>query len=421
MISRLCFAIIASGFALMFTAPPAAAQPVQQRPAAAPAAAAPEPRAALVIGNSAYAASPLKNPTNDATDVANALREFGFRVVLMTDADQHAMRQALREFGRELKRGGIGLFYFAGHGVQSKGRNFLVPVGVNIESEAELEDQAVDANLVLGYMEDAANRVNIVILDACRNNPFARSFRSASRGLAQMDAAKGSFLAFATAPGSVASDGTGRNGLYTERLLESLKQPDSDIDKVFRRVAADVSTLTQGRQMPWVASSLTADFSFQDPLAARSNARPGAAALEGRLTGTAATVDSRSSELAAAQPPAFPRAEPTFTMLEQARSTARENVIHNARRWRSQLFPNHEIFSHGDSTQEPDCPQGDGWATVDLYDRHSKLAVQLKCSTVSPNIGCLEAGDFKTKPYAHEDGTCQPTSKVPFPLPKFAR
>ncbi|MBK7473641.1 MAG: caspase family protein [Betaproteobacteria bacterium] len=167
-----------------------------------------EPRAALVIGNSAYAASPLKNPTNDATDVANALREFGFRVVLMTDADQHAMRQALREFGRELKRGGIGLFYFAGHGVQSKGRNFLVPVGVNIESEAELEDQAVDANLVLGYMEDAANRVNIVILDACRNNPFARSFRSASRGLAQMDAARGSFLAFATAPGSVASDGT---------------------------------------------------------------------------------------------------------------------------------------------------------------------------------------------------------------------
>ncbi len=380
-----------------------------------------EPRAALVIGNSAYVASPLKNPVNDATDVANALRELGFSVVLKTDADQHAMRQALREFGQALKQGGIGLFYFAGHGVQSKGRNYLVPVAVNIESEAELEDQAIDANLVLGYMEDAANRVNIVILDACRNNPFARSFRSASRGLAQMDAARGSFLAFATAPGSVASDGNGRNGLYTERLLESLKHPDSDIDKVFRRVAADVSTLTEGRQVPWVASSLTGDFSFQDPLAARSDARPGVEDLKGRPAGTAETGDGRKGGLATAQSPAFPRAEATFTVLEQARSTARENAIHNARRWRSQLYPDHEITSHGDSTQEPDCPQGDGWATIDLYDRHRRLAVQLKCSTVSPNIGCLEAGDFKTKPYAREDGTCQPTSKVPFPLPKIAR
>lgn len=421
MISRLCFSIIAWGLVLTFTAPPHAAQPVQQGQAAALVPTAPEPRAALVIGNSAYATSPLKNPVNDAADVANELRGLGFRVVLKTDADQHAMRQALREFGQALKQGGIGLFYFAGHGVQSKGRNYLVPVGVNIESEAELEDQAIDANLVLGYMDEAANRVNIVILDACRNNPFARSFRSASRGLAPMDAARGSFLAFATAPGSVASDGTGRNGLYTERLLESLKHPDSDIDKVFRRVAADVSTLTQGRQVPWVASSLTGDFSFQDPLAARSDARPGVAPLESRPAGAPETGDARKDGLATAQSSAFPRAEATFTALEQARSTARENAIHNARRWRAQLYPDHEIISHGDSTQEPDCPQGDGWATIDLYDRHRRLAAQLKCSTVSPSIGCLEAGDFKTKPYAREDGTCQPTSKVPFPLPKFAR
>ena len=224
-----------------------------------------EQRVALVIGNSSYKETPLKNPVNDATDMAAALKDLGFKVTLKTDANQRQMKQALREFAQDIRRGGVGLFYFAGHGVQSRGRNFLLPVGASIESEAEVEDETIDANLVLSYMEEAQNRVNIVVLDACRNNPFARSFRSASRGLAQMDAAKGSFVAFATAPGSVSADGTGRNGIYTEHLLKSLKQPDGDIDKVFRRVAAEVSTVTAGKQVPWVASSMTGDFYFRAP------------------------------------------------------------------------------------------------------------------------------------------------------------
>ena len=225
-----------------------------------------EQRVALVIGNSSYKDSPLRNPVNDATDMASVLRDLGFKVMLRTDATQRQMKQALREFAQDIRRGGVGLFYFAGHGVQSKGKNFLLPIGASIESEAELEDEALDANLVLSYMEEAQNRVNIVVLDACRNNPFARSFRSAGHGLAQMEAAKGSFIAFATAPGSVSADGTGRNGVYTENLLKSLKQPDGDIDKVFRRVAADVSTVTAGKQVPWVASSMTGDFYFRAPL-----------------------------------------------------------------------------------------------------------------------------------------------------------
>lgn len=463
MISRHVAALAAAALALLAAAPPATAQ------SATPAGAAPEPRIALVIGNSAYAVSPLRNPANDAADMANRLRELGFRVELRTDADGRAMRQALREFGQALRQGGVGLFYFAGHGVQSRGRNFLVPVAANIESEAELEDQAIDANLVLGYMEEADNRVNIVVLDACRNNPFARTFRSASRGLAQMDAARGSFIAFATAPGSVASDGTGRNGLYTERLLESLKHPDSDIDKVFRRVTADVSGLTQGRQVPWVASSLTGDFSFHPPAAAHAEAAAGTAATgakperetldlafwesikdsrnagefrayleefpDGRFAALArmrlAALESRQGAAAgagesaggdaAAQSSANRMPPVSFAALEEARGAARENALYNARRWRSALYPHHEILSRGDSTQAPDCPQGDGWATIDLYDRSRKLAVQLKCSTVSPHIGCLEISDFRSRPYAHEDGTCQPTVKVPFPLPKFAR
>lgn len=232
-----------------------------------------ETRVALVIGNSTYKDAPLKNPVNDATDMAAALRDLGFAVDLHTDASRADMKAALRRFSQTLREGGVGLFYYAGHGVQSRGRNFLIPVDASIKSEAELEFESVDANLVLAYLDEARTRVGIVVLDACRNNPFARSFRSATRGLAQMEAGRGTFIAFSTAPGSLAADGTGRNGLYTRYLLESLTQPDSDIDKVFRRVTAAVNRATRGEQVPWISTSLTGDFHFR-PGAARE--APGA-------------------------------------------------------------------------------------------------------------------------------------------------
>ena len=228
----------------------------------------PEPRAALVIGNSSYAVAPLKNPVNDAEDMAHMLRTLGFRVTLRQNATQRQMIEAVGELGQQLRAGGVGLFYFAGHGVQSRGRNYLIPVNADISSESQLEFDAVDANRVLAAMDEAGNRVNLVILDACRDNPVARSFRSATRGLAQMEAAQGTYIAFATAPGSVALDGTGRNGLYTHYLLQSLRQPDTDIDKVFRRVTADVARATGGKQVPWISSSLTGDFSFRPDTAA---------------------------------------------------------------------------------------------------------------------------------------------------------
>ncbi len=236
-----------------------------------------EPRVALVIGNSLYTVSPLKNPTNDADDIAQALQALNFRVTRLINATNRQMVEAINAFGQELRKGGVGLFFFAGHGVQNRGRNYLIPVGANISSEDQLEFESVDANRVLAAMEAAGNRVNIVILDACRDNPYARSFRSASRGLAQMEAARGSFIAFATAPGSTAADGTGRNGLYTQHLLRSLKEPDSDIDKVFRRVTAEVSRASAGRQVPWIAHSLTGDFYFRLEIKVPASA-PGAIA-----------------------------------------------------------------------------------------------------------------------------------------------
>ncbi len=204
--------------------------------AAAPAAS--EDRVALVIGNAAYKDAPLANPVNDATDIARALEQSGFKVILRRNVGPREMRQAIRDFGNELRRAQVGLFYFAGHGVQVKGENYLVPVGADIQSEAEAEDLAINANLALRTMEESQAKVSIVILDACRNNPYSRGFRSVSRGLAQMNAATGSLVAFATAPGSVAFDGTGRNGIYTKHLLANLAHPDTDISKVFQRTRA---------------------------------------------------------------------------------------------------------------------------------------------------------------------------------------
>ena len=216
-----------------------------------------------MIGNSSYKDAPLKNPVNDATDIAAALRDLGFQVVLRTNANRRQMVEAVREFGSKLKKGGVGLFYFAGHGMQSRGRNFLMPVGAALEAEADLEFETVDANMVLAQMDEAGNRVNIVVLDACRNNPFVRSFRSASRGLAQMDAATGTFLAYATAPGSIAADGEGRNGIFTKHLLSSLKNQESRVEDVFKRVRVQVARETANKQIPWDLSSLTGDFYFR--------------------------------------------------------------------------------------------------------------------------------------------------------------
>ena len=171
-----------------------------------------EQRVALFIGNGAYQSSPLKNPVNDATDMAKALKEKGLAVPLRTNIGTKDMRQAIRTFSQALKAGGVGLFYFAGHSVQSKGRNYLIPLNAEIKEEFGLEDEAFDANRVLAGMEEAGNRVNIVILDACRDNPFGRAWRTSATGLAQLSAPIGSFVAFSTAPGSVAADGSGRNG-----------------------------------------------------------------------------------------------------------------------------------------------------------------------------------------------------------------
>ena len=217
-------------------------------------------RIALVIGNGAYVSSPLKNPANDATDMAATLSKVGFTVEHGVNLTQRQMKAMIREFGQKLKGGGQGLFYFAGHGVQLRGRNYLIPVDAEITSESDVEDQGVDANLVLGLMDEAGNGLNVIILDACRNNPFARSFRSAGNGLAQVDAPTGTLVAYATAPGKVARDGNGRNGAYTAELLKQMGVPGLTVEELLKRVRASLKHLTNGEQVPWESSSLVGDF-----------------------------------------------------------------------------------------------------------------------------------------------------------------
>lgn len=222
-----------------------------------------EKRIALVIGNSDYLHGPLANPVNDARSMARALRSAGFDVILGENlSNKTEMKRLIRDFGFKLNKGGVGLFYYAGHGLQVNGFNFLVPVNAVINNEEEVEYEAVDAGFVISQMEAADNRLNIVILDACRNNPYARSFRSTKQGLSGMNAPTGTLIAYATSPGSVASDGSGVNGLYTQELLAQINKSDLQIESVFKNVRAEVVRKSSGKQTPWESSSLIGDFYF---------------------------------------------------------------------------------------------------------------------------------------------------------------
>lgn len=227
-----------------------------------------ENRIALVIGNSAYESGPLPNPANDAKLIGEALTGLGFDVIARRNADQTAMKRAIQEFGARLEKAGpdsVGLFYYAGHGVQLNGHNYLIPTTARIEREGDVEIEAVSADWVIEQMRYARNRLNIVILDACRNNPFTRSMRGVDHGLATMDAPAGILIAYSTAPGEVAADGNGVNSPYTQALTKAMRQEHEPVEQIFKHVRVGVMSATAGKQVPWESSSLTGDFYFTKP------------------------------------------------------------------------------------------------------------------------------------------------------------
>ena len=231
----------------------------------------PSPKHALVIGNGAYERIPLRCPVNDANDLSAALRKTGFAVTTKIEVGQEAMEQAIDAFGKQLQLGDVALFYFSGHGVQIDGNNYLIPVDLKIASEEAIRYKAVRADFVLAVLEKAESRVNIIILDACRDNPF-KSLKSAAQGLAQMAAPSGKLagtvIAYATAPGRTARDGQGRNSPYTRYLLEAMAQPGLKIEEVFKYVRQALRQETNETQTPWESSSLLDDFYFIPPDAA---------------------------------------------------------------------------------------------------------------------------------------------------------
>jgi uncharacterized caspase-like protein len=242
-----------------------------------------EKRVALVIGNGAYmAATPLANPVNDAGDMAKSLTQLGFKVILGLDLDKPKFDATLREFARELEDAGTGLLFYAGHGLQVGGQNYLIPVDAKLNRERDLAFEAIPLDLVMRQMElERETKTNIVFLDACRDNPLARNLArsmgtrssAVASGLAQVQTGVGTFISYSTQPGNVALDGTGRNSPFTTALARHVSTPGASLNSIMINVRKDVLSATGGKQVPWDHSALTGDFYF-DLAAVTSPGRP---------------------------------------------------------------------------------------------------------------------------------------------------
>ena len=223
------------------------------------------PRYALLIGNSDYQTYPLKNPRNDAKDMAEKLESIGYEVTVATDLSVANFRDTVSAFYRTIEgEGAVSLFYYAGHAVQLDNVNYLLPIDGGFDSRQNIEEQGYSMNSLLRVLKRSDSEQNIVILDACRNNPFRKESSSLPDGLAPVEAPAGTLVAYATEPGSTAADGKGRNGIYTGALLDHIERADTAA-ALFRKVRKDVMKATRGRQTPWEHSSLIETFYFAPP------------------------------------------------------------------------------------------------------------------------------------------------------------
>ncbi|WP_395020920.1 caspase family protein [Dongia sp.] len=298
-----------------------------------------EPRVALVIGNSSYGGDlgQLPNPANDARLMAKTLKSIGFEVIEAEDADLAAMKRKVQDFGERLATAGTGatgLFFYAGHGLQVGGTNYLIPIHAKIAREPDVEFEAVPVDLVMKQMAFAESAVNIVILDACRNNPLSRGFRAVTRGLADPSIRPmGSFIAYSTAPGDVAEDGKGGNSPYTTALAAAITKPGASINDVFQEVRGQVLEATDKKQVPWDASSLTAPFYFVPAAAASAPAATNAVdpkAIE--LAFWDAIKDSKSAEDYQAYLDKYPDGDfaPLARLRAQPDGQSADRVLHPA-------------------------------------------------------------------------------------------
>ncbi len=233
---------------------------------------------ALVIGNSNYQNAPqLANPDNDAQSMAQFLNSAGFEVVAATDLTQNDMLRVVQDFSAKVAARGpntVAMVYYAGHGVQLAGENYLVPVDAKVSNPTELVNNSVRLVDVMSTLETIPSRMRIVILDACRNNPFPDASTTPAAALAIVDAPNGSIVGYSTAPGAEAQDGTGGHSPYTQAFLNVAREPNVPIEQLFKRVRLEVNQTTSGAQIPWRSSSLTSDFTFFGDTAVAANRAP---------------------------------------------------------------------------------------------------------------------------------------------------
>ncbi len=299
-------------------------------------------RVALLIGNEAYAKAPLSNPVNDARAIGAKLSELGFQVDLALNVNLRSMQKAIDRFVASLRPGDVALFYYAGHGIQLDGENFLIPVDFDAKDEADARYEAYSASRVHERMETSGSRLNLIILDACRNNPF-RATRSGAGGLASMNTGRGTFIAFATGPGRTASDNPGGgNGLFTSHLLRAMSEPGLSLDQVFNRVRERVYETSGKEQLPWTGSSVIGEFFFNPASGAGGQQAAGPPPREveepppvrpdkqaaGRTTTSppAKTVGEPQPAEPAAQRPALEEASERMTFLAARGNAARTSL-----------------------------------------------------------------------------------------------
>jgi len=347
--------------------------------------AAADKRVALVIGNSAYVSAPaLANPVNDASDIAAALQGVGFEVILGTDLAKPAFDGKVRDFARILDRADVALLFYAGHGLQVAGRNYLIPVDAKLQIERDLDFEAISVDFVLKQMElEREGKTNVVFLDACRDNPLARNLarsmgtRSASigQGLAQVQTGVGTFIAYSTQPGNVALDGQGRNSPFTAALARRIAEPDRTLTSVMIDVRNDVLSATGGKQVPWDHSALTGDFYFHLAAAPGTLPRPDADATQKRLRELEEQVKKKSDP------------QQTANMVELAQARERLRQSEEANRQDQQ-----RIFQlQYDSSRKPGASSG-----ADLAMQIGAIQVQMvrrgqEQRTLRERIGKLEA------------------------------
>ena len=362
-----------------------AAALVLAQPAAA------QKRVALIVGNSAYAhAGPLTNPANDAADMAAALKEVGIEVLLGLDLDKRAFDLKVRDFARALTSADTGIFFYAGHGLQVGGRNYLVPVDAQLQNERDLDFEAVALDFVLKQMElERETKTNIVFLDACRDNPLGRNLArsmgtrstSVGRGLAQVQTGVGTFIAYSTQPGNVALDGAGRNSPFTAALAKGVKAPGRNLTAVMIDVRREVLSVTNGKQVPWDHSALTGDFYFH--LASAPGSLPKAApamppsdseALQQRLRQVEDELKKKSDP------------QHTVRLVELAQFRERIRQIEEANRADQQrIFETHRKYPASDPGSRASVSREVGAIQVQMARRGQEQ------KTLRDRIGSLEA------------------------------